>query len=161
MTAFLGRLAAVSLSGAVLMGVLLLLLPVLRTRPALMRGLYRLVLVRMLVPVAPLGQQVLRACLSALPAPEGGFYLTAYRLAEFGAAQVVAFLWLFGACAVLGPMVWEQLSGRQALPRTLWERLRILVCAVHWFNPLLWRFSRGMGEGEASRALAGKGGDVC
>ncbi len=141
MTAFIGRLAAMSLSGSALILVLLVLSPLLRKHPALNKRLCRLAALRMLVPFAPAGQRFLRMCLAALPTPEDGFYLTAYRLAEFGAAQVVAFLWAFGLCAVIGPMLWAHVSA-DAPPHTPDDWLMLLVTGGHWFNPLAWRLAR-------------------
>lgn len=145
MTSFMGRLAAVSISGAILIGVLLVLLPLLRRRPAVGRMLCRAAMLRLLVPFAPVGQRLLRLALSSLPAPEGGFYLTAYRLAEFGAAEVIAFLWFFGVCAVVVPTLWERFAGRRGEEtRPVWAWLLTAVSAIHWFNPLVWYFLRRM-----------------
>lgn len=163
MTSFMGRLASVSISGAILTGILLLL-PLPRRHPAAVRALYRAAMVRLLIPFAPLGQRLLRLILSALPTPEGGFYLTAYRLAEFGAAEIVAFLWFFGVCAVMLPVLWERLFTRRRAAHTAWDWLLTVVCAVHWFNPLVWLLSRRVRrpDGQPQPPLtAGKGRTAC
>lgn len=168
MTSFIGRLAAVSISGSILIGVLLLLLPLLRRRQTVQRVLCRAAMARLLVPFAPVGQRLMRLILSSLPAPEGGFYLTAYRLAEFGAAEVVAFIWFFGVCAVAVPVLWERFAARRKTEkRSAWTWLMTVVCAVHWFNPLVWQLSRRTrqtpsNDGEAQPAFpAGKGRTAC
>lgn len=168
MTSFMGRLAEVSISGAILIGALLVLLPLLRRRPAVCRVLCRTAALRMLVPFAPMGQRLIRLALSSLPVPEGGFYLTAYRLAEFGAAEIVAFIWAFGVCAVLVPVLWERfVTRRETEARAAWEWLLTVVCAVHWFNPLLWQLRKRMRQaspdgGCVKRPVpAGKGRTAC
>ena len=168
MTSFMGRLAAVSISGAVLIGVLLALLPLLRRRPTVWRALCRAAALRMLVPFAPVGQRLMRLILSSLPAPEGGFYLTAYRIAEFGAAEVVAFIWFFGVCVIVLPVLWERfVTRRETETHSAWAWLLTAACAVHWFNPLVWQLRKRMRQtlqdgGEPQPPLAaGKGRTTC
>ncbi len=112
MTAWMRLLAVITGSGVILSGAAWAAGPLLRRRPALRGMVWLAVSVRLLIPYAPVWGWLIRM----YPAQGlGGPYETARRLAHFGAARVLTFLWLFGIFAALAPRV------------AAYVRLRLLV----------------------------------